>query len=91
MNIRPCVEIQENYNEISTLCKETQEPVFLTKDGSRDLVVLDLETYETMRAAIDLREKLDEVLERRKKGMKGISSAQVIEHMRSAGQETAHV
>lgn len=67
MNIRPCVEIQENYNEISTLCKETQEPVFLTKNGSR------------------------EVLERRKKGMKGIPAAQVIEHMRSAVQEAAHV
>lgn len=67
MNIRPCVEIQENYNEISTLCKETQEPVFLTKDGS------------------------GEVLERRKKGMKGILAAQVIEHMRSAVQEAAHV
>ncbi len=91
MNIRPCAEIQKNYNEISALCKETQEPVFLTKNGSGDLVVLDLETYESMRAALDLREKLDEALERRKNGVKGKSAAQVIERMQEAVQEAAHV
>ncbi len=91
MYIRPYAEIQEDYNKIATLCKETQEPVFLTKNGSGDLVVLDLETYETMRAALDLREKLDEALERRKKDVKGIPAAQVIEHMQGAIRETAHV
>lgn len=91
MNIRPSVAIQENYNEISDLCKETQEPVYLTKNGMGDLVVLDLETFETMRAALDLREQLDEAVNRRKYGIKGVPAAQVIEHMRLAVKEASHV
>ncbi len=45
MNIRPSAAIRQNYNEIADFCKKTLEPVFLTKNGEGDLVVMDLETY----------------------------------------------
>ena len=48
MNIRPSAAIRQNYNEIADLCKKTAEPVFLTKNGYGDLVVMSIETYETM-------------------------------------------
>ena len=38
MNIRPSAAIRQNYNEIAELCKKTEEPVFLTKNGEGDLV-----------------------------------------------------
>ena len=40
MIIRPSATIRQNYNEISEMCKKTKEPVFLTKNGEGDLVVM---------------------------------------------------
>lgn len=45
MIIRPSAAIRQNYNEISDMCRKTSEPVFLTKNGEGDLVVMDIETY----------------------------------------------
>lgn len=45
MNIRPSTAIRQNYNEIADLCRKIAEPVFLTKNGEGDLVVMDIETY----------------------------------------------
>lgn len=44
--IRPCADLRNNYNEISKICHETKEPVYITKNGTNDLVVLSDETYE---------------------------------------------
>lgn len=46
MNIRPSAAIRQNYNEIADLCRKTEEPIFLTKNGEGDLVVMDIATYE---------------------------------------------
>ena len=53
MNIRPSATIRQNYNEISTLCKETGEPVYLTKNGEGDLVVISIEAYNQREASLD--------------------------------------
>ena len=39
-------ELRENYNEISRIWHETKEPVYITKNGQKDLVVLSNEAYE---------------------------------------------
>ena len=41
-----CADLRDNYNEISRICHETKEPVYITKDGQNDLVVLSNEVYE---------------------------------------------
>ena len=46
--IRPCADLRNNYNEISKICHETKEPVYITKNGTNDLVVLSDEVYETI-------------------------------------------
>ena len=40
MTIKPSAAIRQNYNEISEYCKKTGEPVYLTKNGEGDLVVI---------------------------------------------------
>ena len=45
MNIHPSAAIRQNYNEIADMCRKTAEPVFLTKNGEGDLVVMDIDTY----------------------------------------------
>ena len=44
--IRPSADLRNNYNEISKLCHETNEPVYITKNGYNDLVLLSNEAYE---------------------------------------------
>ena len=45
--IRPITDLR-NTTEISELCHAKREPVFITKNGYGDLVVMSIETYEEM-------------------------------------------
>lgn len=45
MQIRPITDLR-NTNEISEICNKTGEPVFITKNGYGDLVVMSLAAYE---------------------------------------------
>ena len=71
MNIRPSATIRQNYNEIADMCRETGEPVFLTKNGKGDLVVMDIETYNRREKMLKLREELLAVEEDRMAGRVG--------------------
>ena len=89
MNIRPSAAIRQNYNEIADLCRETAEPIFLTKNGEGDLVVMDIETYNRREKMLKLREELLAVEEDRMRGSKGYSVDEVTAMMRSAIKEAA--
>jgi len=58
INIKPSATIPKNYNEISELCKRSGEPVYLTKNGEGDLVVMDIETFARRESMLRLRENL---------------------------------
>lgn len=73
MNIRPSAAIRQNYNEIADLCRKTAEPIFLTKNGEGDLVVMDIETYNRREKMIQLREELLSIEEDRIAGRSGCS------------------
>lgn len=84
MNIKPSAAIRKNYNEISSLCKTTQQPVFLTKNGEGDLVVMDIATFSRRESMIRLREQLVSVQEDRLMGKNGFSIDEVDEMMKRA-------
>lgn len=71
MNIRPSAAIRQNYNEIADLCRKTAEPVFLTKNGEGDMVVMDIETYSRREKMLKLREELLAAEEDRAAGRAG--------------------
>ena len=73
MNIRPSADIRQNYNEISNLCKESAKPVYLTKNGTGDLVVMDIDTFNRRELLLELREELLSVEEDRIAGRVGLS------------------
>ncbi len=56
--IRPISDLRNNANEISDFCRQTREPVYITRNGSGDMVVLSMEEYERQQALIDLYGKL---------------------------------
>ena len=59
-NIRPSSELRNKYNEISNLCKETREPVYITVNGHGDTVILSLEQFNQMQAELELLKMLSE-------------------------------
>lgn len=73
MNIRPSAAIRNNYNEIAELCRTTRTPVYLTKNGEGDLVVMDIESFTRREKLLALRESLLSVEEDRAMGRQGCS------------------
>ena len=59
-NIKSSTDLRNNYNEISTFCHESREPVFTTKNGQGDLAVMSIETYEALNGKLELYRLLDE-------------------------------
>lgn len=47
--IRPVSELRNNFAEISRIVHEAKEPVFLTKNGYGDMVVMSIEQYDEIR------------------------------------------
>ncbi len=59
-HIKSSTDLRNNYNEISTFCHESREPIFITKNGQGDLVVMSIETYEILNGKLELYRLLDE-------------------------------
>jgi len=59
-NIRPISDLRNNANDISEFCHIQREPVFITKNGVGDMVVMSVETYERQQALLTLYTKLAE-------------------------------
>ena len=58
--IKSSTDLRNNYNDISTFCHESHEPVFITKNGQGDLAVMSIETYEALSGKLELYRLLDE-------------------------------
>jgi len=67
--IRPSADLRNNYNEISNFCTTYNEPVYITKNGKGDLVILSIEAYENLCGKFELYRLLNEGLEAEKAGL----------------------
>ncbi|MFN7975534.1 MAG: type II toxin-antitoxin system Phd/YefM family antitoxin [Acidobacteriota bacterium] len=70
--IRPISDLRNRANEISRICHESGDPVFITKNGRDDLVVMSVAAYERERARFELYRLLDEAEADVRSGDKGI-------------------
>lgn len=63
--IKSSADLRNNYNEISTLCHNYAEPVFITKNGKGDLAIMSIESYEELTSRFELygliKEGLDDI------------------------------
>lgn len=58
--IRPVSDLRNSFTEISDLCHKEGEPVFLTKNGRGDMVVMSIAQFEKQQALLELYKKLGE-------------------------------
>ena len=90
MHIKPSAAIRQNYNEIASLCKTTGEPVYLTKNGEGDLVVMDIDAFTRREKMLQLREELLTVEEERLHGEPDYTVDEVASMMEQAIREVRH-
>ena len=84
MNVRPFVEIIQNYDEIADLCRKTSKPVILTNNGQADLVVIDRNAFNRREKVLKLREELVLAREDRLNGLPDYPAKEVVRMMREA-------
>ena len=73
MEIRSSTSLRNQYNEVSDYCKKTGEPVYLTKNGDGDLVVMSIEAFHKREEILKIKEKLLEFKLARVNGVKSYS------------------
>ena len=82
--IRPVSDLRNNFAEISRIVHETEKPVFLTKNGYGDMVVLSMEAYENLQLESEVYFKLQEAEREAELTDKRYSSKDVLAAMREA-------
>lgn len=82
--IRPVSDLRNNFAEISKTVHETAQPVFLTKNGFGDMVVLSMEAYENLQFESEVYFKLQEAEREASTTEQRFSSKEVLKAMREA-------
>ena len=82
--IRPISDLRNNFNQISELCHKEREPVFITKNGQGDLVVMSMALYEQHQALLELYQKLGEAEAESRAGTPTVSHAEMMRKMRES-------
>lgn len=85
--IRPVSDLRNNFANISRTVHETAKPVFLTKNGYGDMVVMSMEAYESMRFESEVCAKLQAAEREAELTDARYSPKEVFEAMRAQLQE----
>ena len=81
--IRPMSDLRNQTNEISELCHSEDQPIFITKNGKGDLVVMSQAHYEHLYSLLKLYQKLGEAEVLDAAGEQGITHDEIIKRLRA--------
>jgi PHD/YefM family antitoxin component YafN of YafNO toxin-antitoxin module len=82
--IKSSSELRKNYNNIAEICRSTKTPVFLTRNGVGDTVLMDVETFNKREDDLAVAERLLSAELARLQGVKGYTIDELEQNMRSA-------
>nr|WP_330360834.1 type II toxin-antitoxin system prevent-host-death family antitoxin [Dorea sp. AGR2135] len=87
MIIKASTALRNDYAGISNLAKETNEPIYITKNGDGDLVVMNIEAFEKREQMLELREKVLKAEQERIEGQPTMSVAEARRRLRERANE----
>lgn len=73
MTTLPFTLLINQYDDISKRCKATGKPIFLIKNGKKDLVVMSIEAFEKQQSLLQLKERLLDIELEQSSGTKSYS------------------
>lgn len=82
--IRPVSDLRNNFADISKTVHETAQPVFLTKNGYGDMVVMSMEAFESLQFESEVYSKLQAAEREAELTDQRYSSKEVLQAMREA-------
>ena len=82
MIIKASAALRNDYASISNLAKETKEPIFITKNGEGDLVLMSIDAFEKREQLLGLRAKVLQAEQERVDGAKTLSISQARKQLR---------
>lgn len=88
--IRPVSDLRNNFADISRVVHETAEPVFLTKNGYGDMVVMSMEAFERHQFESEVYFKLKEAELEAKTTNKRYSHKEVFDELRAKLSERSN-
>ena len=80
--IKSISSLRNRTREIASICHKQDQPVYLTRNGEGDLVVMSIDHYERLKAQVELFEKLAVAEGQAAAGKKGITHAQMMKKLR---------
>ncbi|MBL1215408.1 MAG: type II toxin-antitoxin system Phd/YefM family antitoxin [Ignavibacteriae bacterium] len=80
--IKPISDLRNKSNEISELAHNSNEPIYITKNGEGDLVVMSMTHYSNLQLKLDLLTKLSAAQKQKAGGDKGKTLKQVMTNIR---------
>ncbi|MCL4538482.1 MAG: type II toxin-antitoxin system prevent-host-death family antitoxin [Bacteroidetes bacterium] len=87
--IKPISDLRNKANEISALAHESDEPIFITKNGEGDLVVMSMAQYGKIQLKLELFGKIAVAQAERASGDRGRSLSAVMKDIRKRIHESA--
>ena len=82
MIIKASAALRNDYTSISNMAKETKEPIYITKNGEGDLVLMSIDAFEKREQMLQLRAKVLQAEQERIDGAETLSVSQARERLR---------
>lgn len=87
MIIKASAALRNDYSSISALAKETKEPIYITKNGEGDLVLMSIDAFEKREQTLQLRARILQAEQERIEGKPSISISEARSRLKERASE----